>query len=93
LVPDLVTTLTKPEDARPNSAGAPSALGAEVAPGVHEAELDYLCREEWAQTGHDVLWRRSKLGLHLDEGARQRVADWMAARQGQPSRPENAACN
>jgi glycerol-3-phosphate dehydrogenase len=36
-------------------------------------------REEWARSGEDVLWRRSKLGLHLDEPARRRVGDWMAA--------------
>ena len=47
-------------------------LGREVAPGLFEAELDYLRREEWAVTADDVLWRRSKLGLHFD--ARQRAA-------------------
>ena len=52
-------------------------LGAEVAPGVFEAELAYLRRTEWAQTGDDVLWRRSKLGLHLDAAGRAAVADWM----------------
>ena len=52
-------------------------LGAEVAPGLHEAELQYLCDEEWARSGDDVLWRRSKLGLHYDEAQRRRVADWM----------------
>jgi len=25
-------------------------------------------REEWAVTLDDVLWRRGKLGLHLDDG-------------------------
>ena len=28
----------------------------------------------------DVLWRRSKLGLHLAEDAQQAVTDWFAAR-------------
>lgn len=53
-------------------------LGADVAPGVHEAELRYLMDEEWACSGEDVLWRRSKLGLHLDDAARRRIDDWMA---------------
>ena len=52
-------------------------LGAEVAPGLHEAELRYLAEHEWARSADDVLWRRSKLGLHLNEDARQRVLDWM----------------
>ena len=51
-------------------------LGAEVAPGLHEAELDYLHRHEWARTADDVLWRRSKLGLHLSAAQRNAVADW-----------------
>ncbi|HEY4042770.1 MAG TPA: FAD-dependent oxidoreductase [Rhodopila sp.] len=30
-----------------------------------EAELRYLVEAEWARTGEDVVWRRSKLGLRL----------------------------
>jgi glycerol-3-phosphate dehydrogenase len=51
-------------------------LGPEVAPGLHEAEPTYLCRHEWAQTADDVLWRRSKLGLHYREPEREAVAAW-----------------
>lgn len=49
-------------------------LGDEIAPGLHAAELDYLCREEWARRADDVLWRRSKLGLHYSAAERARVA-------------------
>lgn len=58
-------------------AKAMSELGAQVAPGLYESELRYLQREEWAQTGEDVLWRRSKLGLHLAPQARTQVEQWM----------------
>jgi glycerol-3-phosphate dehydrogenase len=51
-------------------------LGREVAPGLFEAELDYLRVHEWARSADDVLWRRSKLGLHLSESERAAVADW-----------------
>lgn len=51
-------------------------LGAEVAPGLFEAELHYLHENEWACTAEDVLWRRTKLGLHLSEEQRARVAHW-----------------
>jgi glycerol-3-phosphate dehydrogenase len=70
-------------------------LGAEVAPGLHEAELAYLRREEWALTGEDVLWRRSKLGLHLGPAAAARVTAWMAAAAGSAHRHERqeTACN
>ncbi|WP_290871596.1 glycerol-3-phosphate dehydrogenase [Aquabacterium sp.] len=54
-----------------------SDLGEEIAPGLFEAELRYLQREEWAVSGDDVLWRRSKLGLHYTEAQRQCVAAWM----------------
>jgi glycerol-3-phosphate dehydrogenase len=40
-------------------------LGPAFAPGIYEAELRYLRDTEWALCAHDVLWRRSKLGLHL----------------------------
>jgi glycerol-3-phosphate dehydrogenase len=52
-------------------------LGPEVAPGVHEGELRHLCEDEWACNAEDVLWRRSKLGLHLDAAAQARVSDWL----------------
>ncbi len=54
-------------------------LGAEVAPDLHEAELFFLKRNEWALTCDDVLWRRSKLGLHCTPEQREAVADWLAA--------------
>jgi glycerol-3-phosphate dehydrogenase len=56
-----------------------SDLGAEIAPGVYEAELNLMRAEEWARTGDDALWRRSKLGLHLDAAARERVRAWFGA--------------
>jgi glycerol-3-phosphate dehydrogenase len=55
-------------------------MGAEVAPGLYEAELDYLQREEWATCPDDVLWRRSKLGLHLTARQRDDVAQWMGGK-------------
>ncbi|MBV8783500.1 MAG: glycerol-3-phosphate dehydrogenase [Gammaproteobacteria bacterium] len=41
------------------------ALGSEVLPYLYERELEYLVREEFAHSSEDILWRRSKLGLHL----------------------------
>lgn len=53
-------------------------LGAMVAPGLYEAELRYLHQHEWARSADDVLWRRTKLGLHLDAAQRAAVARWCA---------------
>ncbi|HAK90455.1 MAG TPA: glycerol-3-phosphate dehydrogenase, partial [Massilia timonae] len=54
-------------------------LGAEVAPGLYEAELRYLMAHEWAACAQDVLWRRTKLGLHLRPGVADKIDAWMAA--------------
>ena len=59
-------------------AGAITDLGDEVAPGLYERELRYLIDEEWARSGDDVLWRRSKLGLHYTPAQREQVDRWMA---------------
>ena len=55
-----------------------SDLGQEVAPGLYEAELRYLQDEEWAQSAQDILWRRSKLGLHLSATQQAAVTAWVA---------------
>ncbi len=55
-------------------------LGTEVLPGLYAAEIDFLIREEWVQTAKDLLWRRSKLGLHLGPEASETLAQWMANR-------------
>ncbi len=44
--------------------------------GVFEAELAHFRDHEWAQTSDDVLWRRTKLGLHLTNVAKSQVAAW-----------------
>jgi len=59
------------------SAAAPRGLGAEIAPQLYEAELQYLRDREWARSADDVLWRRSKLGLRFDAAQTARVAAWL----------------
>jgi len=59
-----------------------SDLGAEVAPGLYERELRFLQDNEWAVSAEDVLWRRSKLGLHYTERQREQVALWLQAHPG-----------
>ncbi len=46
-------------------------LGRDFGAGLHEAEVRYLMENEWAMTAEDVLWRRTKRGLHIgkDEAA------------------------
>ncbi|HEX7875501.1 MAG TPA: glycerol-3-phosphate dehydrogenase [Sphingobium sp.] len=40
---------------------------------LSRAEIDYLVAEEWARTAEDILYRRSKLGLHLPPDAAERI--------------------
>lgn len=42
-----------------------SDLGDHFGHGLSAAEVDYLTMHEWARTSADILWRRSKLGLHF----------------------------
>lgn len=62
------------------SAQAPRPLGREIAPGLFEAELEYLAAEEWVQEAEDALWRRSKLGMHYGPADVAAVAEWLARR-------------
>jgi glycerol-3-phosphate dehydrogenase len=62
-----------------------AGLGAEVAPGLYAAEIDYLVRHEWASSADDILWRRSKLGLHVAPACARDVDAWLAARHVTPA--------
>ena len=48
-------------------------LGEHFGAGLTAAELDYLVASEWAVTAEDVLWRRTKLGLHMTDAQRANV--------------------
>ena len=51
-------------------------LGTHFGGDFYEAELRYLIDNEFAKTADDVLYRRSKLYLHLSMEEQQRVRDW-----------------
>lgn len=57
-----------------------SDLGAAFGYGLSEAELNYLVNYEYAMSAEDVLWRRSKLQLHLTPAQIDAIADWFAAK-------------
>lgn len=57
-----------------------AGLGVDFGGGLFEAELRYLIDEEFARSAEDILWRRSKLGLHMDPAQRCTLARWMAGR-------------
>ncbi|PIE07318.1 MAG: glycerol-3-phosphate dehydrogenase [Rhodobacterales bacterium] len=51
-------------------------LGRDFGATLTEAELVWLRDNEFARTGEDVLWRRTKLGLRLTAAEAQAVSDW-----------------
>ena len=48
-------------------------MGADYGAGLTDREVDYLKREEFAAAADDILWRRSKLELHLTEAGKARL--------------------
>ena len=66
-------------------AATPGDLGEDFGAGLTAREVDYLREAEWASTAEDVLFRRSKLGLHGPAGTAERVASYLAAQPITPS--------
>ncbi|GAN53958.1 glycerol-3-phosphate dehydrogenase [Tanticharoenia sakaeratensis] len=64
---------------------AAADLGQDFGGGLSEREVDYLMDHEWARTAQDVLWRRSKLGLVLDQAQVTRLDAYMTHRRTAPS--------
>jgi glycerol-3-phosphate dehydrogenase len=61
------------------SIGDMQGLGQDLGAGLFEAEVRYLVQTEWARQPDDVLWRRTKRGLHMSEAQRSDFATWFAA--------------
>ena len=56
-------------------------LGQRFGAGLYQSEVDYLVENEWAETATDVLWRRTKVGLHMDTAETAALDDYLAARE------------
>lgn len=55
-------------------------MGIDFGGGVYQAEIDYLMTHEFAKMPEDIFWRRSKLGLHVNQQTVSDVAAYMAKR-------------
>lgn len=55
-------------------------LGMDFGAGLFQAEIDYLMDNEFALTGEDILWRRSKLHLHMTKAQIARVSGYVEGR-------------
>jgi glycerol-3-phosphate dehydrogenase len=54
-------------------------LGRHFGAGLTAREIDYLRAEEMAMTAEDILWRRTKCGLHMSEAERAAVREHVGA--------------
>ena len=61
------------------AATALDGLGRRFGPLLTEAEARYLLRHEWAETAEDILLRRTKHGLHMNDTERRVFADWLTS--------------
>lgn len=55
-------------------------LGESFGAELYAREIDYFMAYEWAARPEDVLWRRTKAGLHLSDEQQSRIARHMPAR-------------
>ena len=56
----------------------PADLGRHFGGSLYEVEARYLMREEWAVEADDILWRRTKEGLHMTAEQRDAFAQWIS---------------
>jgi glycerol-3-phosphate dehydrogenase len=61
-------------------AASAADLGEDFGHGLTAAEVDYLVTREWARTAEDILWRRTKLGLHFTPEQTARLAAYISER-------------
>ena len=52
-------------------------MGEEILGNLYEKEVRYLMAFEFAKNAQDILWRRSKLGLHLPPNAENILDHWV----------------
>jgi glycerol-3-phosphate dehydrogenase len=60
------------------AARAMSDLGQNFGADLTAAEVQYLIAHEWARSANDILWRRTKLGLHMSQMQRDALGAFLA---------------
>ena len=55
-------------------------MGEHFGAGLYAREVEHLMKREWAMSANDVLWRRTKRGLHMSEPQREGLRKWFEAR-------------
>lgn len=55
-------------------------MGKNFGGGLTRKEVDYLIKHEWAQSAEDILWRRTKCGLHMSGDEQKAFTKWFSAK-------------
>ena len=63
-----------------NGASDMADLGEHFGGGLFQREVEYLLEHEWAITADDVLFRRTKLGLHGGPELQHNLKSWLDSR-------------
>ena len=61
------------------SARSAADLGRHFGPSLTEAEVRYLMDREWARSAEDIVWRRSKLGLHMSPAEQSALEEFVSS--------------
>ena len=64
-------------------------LGQQFGPDLFEAEIHFLCKDEWAHTAEDILYRRTKHNLHMTEVEQANFTEWFKGLNERSKRKHN----
>lgn len=53
-------------------------LGQQFGPILRQKEIDFLIQTEWAMTAEDILWRRTRLGITIDDQDRIALENYLS---------------
>ncbi|GLQ16127.1 glycerol-3-phosphate dehydrogenase [Maritalea porphyrae] len=56
-------------------------LGKDFGQGIYASELDWVIANEWVRTADDYLWRRTKMGLRVDEAQKRAIEAYIVKTQ------------
>ena len=53
------------------------SMGKNYGSSLYQVELDYLINEEWAKEADDILLRRTKLGLKMEQSSKDELSEYL----------------
>ncbi|ABC33579.1 Glycerol-3-phosphate dehydrogenase [Hahella chejuensis KCTC 2396] len=62
-------------------------MGQKFGEGFFQKEVDYLLEYEFAMNADDILWRRTKMGLFLNEDQQAALAEYLAGKHPRAAEP------